>query len=201
MEKETSNNEQRHTIVLSDSIITTSTDDSPWYAIRLFTPRQQAIGEYFENCNLETFIPMQYVDFEDRQGQRKRELRPVVRNLIFVKKTISHAQMTALMQQSPFKMSVRKESRDSCEYYEIPSRQMREFRLMCNPEIEMRQYLSENEAKLKTGTQVNVVFGPLKGLTGKLVRQSHKYYLLKEIPGIAVMLKVSRWCCKAAMSR
>jgi hypothetical protein len=41
-----------------------------------------------------------------------------------------------------------------------------------------------------------VTNGPLKGLTGKLVRQSRKYYLLKEVPGMAVMIKVTRWCCK-----
>ena len=55
----------------------------------------------------------------------------------------------------------------------------------------------DEEAKLKKGTRVLVTHGPLKGLTGKLVRQSKKYYLLKEVPGMAVMIKVTRWCCKA----
>jgi putative updY len=32
-------------------------------------------------------------------------------------------------------------------------------------------------------------------MTGRLVRSSRKYYLLKEIPDISIMLKVSRWCC------
>jgi hypothetical protein len=81
------------------------------------------------------------------------------------------------------------------EICEIPAREMWEFKMMCNPEIELRKYLSEKEAKLKEGTPVIVKYGPLKGLSGKLVRSSKKYYLLKEVPGIAVMLKVSRWCC------
>jgi putative updY protein len=29
------------------------------------------------------------------------------------------------------------------------------------------------------------------------VRSNKKYYLLKEIPGMAIMLKVTRWCCEA----
>ena len=74
---------------------------------------------------------------------------------------------------------------------------MREFQIMCNPEIELRKYLSAEEAHLKTGTKVVVEHGPLKGLSGRLVRQSHKYYLLKEVPGMGIMIKVSRWCCKA----
>ena len=92
-------------------------------------------------------------------------------------------------------MAVIKKSRESIDYYEIPAKQMYEFQMMCNPEIEMRKYLSETEAKLKKGSPVLVKYGPLKGLTGKLVRSSKKYYLLKEVPGMAVMLKVSRWCC------
>ncbi len=72
---------------------------------------------------------------------------------------------------------------------------MYEFRLLCNPEITMRKFLSSDEAQMKAGDEVLVKFGPLKGMTGRLVRSSKKYYLLKEIPGIGVMLKVSRWCC------
>ena len=83
------------------------------------------------------------------------------------------------------------------DYYEIPAKQMNEFRLMCNPELEMRKYISGDEAKLKVGSPVTVKYGPLKGLNGKLVRQSKKYYLLKEVPGVGVMIKVSRWCCQA----
>jgi hypothetical protein len=74
---------------------------------------------------------------------------------------------------------------------------MYEFQVMCNPDLLIGKYMSEEEAKLKKGSPVLVTHGPLKGLTGKLVRQSHKYYLLKEVPGMAVMIKVTRWCCKA----
>ena len=72
--------------------------------------------------------------------------------------------------------------------------------MMCNPEVELRKYVSEQEAKLKAGTPVVVKYGPLKGLSGKLVRSNKKYYLLKEVPGLGVMLKVSRWCCVALPS-
>ena len=59
----------------------------------------------------------------------------------------------------------------------------------------MRKFLSSEEARMKAGDEVLVKFGPLKGMSGRLVRSSKKYYLLKEVPGIGVMLKVSRWCC------
>lgn len=170
-------------------------DNYRWYAVRLFSIKQEAAANYFAAKGLEYFVPMQYVDFEDREGRRKRELRPVVRNLIFVKKTVDDQEMRTIVQESDIKMSVIRKNRESREFYEIPPREMFDFRVMCNPEIELRKFLSEEEARMKPGAKVEVRFGPLKGLTGRLVRVSKKYYLLKEVPGIGVMLKVSRWCC------
>ncbi len=169
----------------------------PWYAVRLFSLKQKEVDAYFNDKGLETFIPKQWVDYEGRDGRLHHELRPVVHNLIFVKKTLEDTEMVQFMMASPYKMAAIRKTREGRELYEIPARQMEEFRIMCNPEIELKQYLSEEEAKMKVGAKVLVKFGPLKGLTGRLVRISKKYYLLKEVPGMGVALKVSRWCCVA----
>ena len=153
-------------------------DNIPWYAIRLFSIRQKEVG-----------------DVLDKENRVSHVLKPVVTNLIFVKKTMTQKEMKAIVAESNLKMSVIRKERESLDYYEIPAKQMFDFRVMCNPEIMMRKYLTEEEAKLKSGAPVLVKYGPLKGLTGKLVRSSKKYFLLKEVPGMAVMLKVSRWCC------
>ena len=174
-------------------------EQNTWYAIQLFTTRQQAVADYFADLGLEYFIPKQYVVSVDDEGKRKRELRPVVRNLLFLRKDISDKKMTEYVKASQFPMRVMRKSFDSNDYYEISAAEMREFQMMCNPDIELRKYLSEEQARLKTGQKVDVVHGPLKGLHGKLVRQSHKYYLLKEVPGMGVMIKVSRWCCQPCL--
>ena len=171
-------------------------DTAPWYAIRLFSNNQMKVGEYFKELGVEYFIPMQYRVYEDQNGKPKRKLRPVVSNLIFVKKTMTTQYMQELVRNSQFKMSVITRDRQTREYYEIPAKQMFEFRAMCNPDIEMRKYLSSEEAHHKAGVPVMVCHGPLKGLSGRLVRENKKYFLLKEVPGIGVMLKVTRWCCK-----
>ena len=171
-------------------------DSTPWYAIRLFSNNQLRVGEFFKEQGIEFFIPMQYRIYEDEQGKPKKKLRPVVSNLVFVKKTITKQAMQELVRTSQYKMSVITSDRQTREYYEIPAKQMFEFRAMCNPEIEMRKYVSSEEARHKAGAKVVVSHGPLKGLTGRLVRENRKYFLLKEVPGIGVMLKVTRWCCK-----
>jgi hypothetical protein len=170
-------------------------DGCTWYAIQLFTTRQEDVATYFSSHSMESYIPMQYQDMEDENGKLHHVLRPVVHNLLFVKKTISDNDMCKLVNDSNFKIRVMRKVDDANEYYEIPAKQMYEFRLMCNPEISMRKFLATEEAKLKAGAKVFVKYGPLKGLTGRLVRSNKKYYLLKEVPGISVMLKVTRWCC------
>lgn len=171
-------------------------DQSPWYALRLFTLKQLDIAEMLGEKGLDFFIPLHYVDYEDKNGRRRTKLKPVVTNLIFVKKTFEPSFLTSIVEELPYKMMVMRKNRDSKDYYEIPARQMYDFRVMCNPDLLIKKFMSEEEAKLKIGTKVEVTHGPLKGLSGKLVRQSHKYYLLKEVPGMAVMLKVTRWCCR-----
>lgn len=170
-------------------------DGTPWYAVRLFTLKLEEVRTYFTSHGLECFVPEQYVDVEGRDGKPHSVLRPVVRNLIFVKMPGEDISFQKIVQEANYKISVVKKAKDSQEYALIPHDQMYEFRLMCNPEITMRKFLSSDEAQMKAGDEVLVKFGPLKGMTGRLVRSSKKYYLLKEIPGIGVMLKVSRWCC------
>lgn len=168
-----------------------------WFAIRLFTLRQLEVAKFFEERNFEVFIPMQYTEVEDAKHKVQHVLRPVVRNLIFVKKSMEDEAFKQLISNSTYKMSVITRSRSSREYAEIPDSQMKEFQIMCNPDLAMTKYITTQEAHLKAGTPVFVTHGPLKGLSGRLVRQHKLYYILKEIPGMAVMLKVSRWCCKA----
>lgn len=171
-------------------------DTTPWYAVRLFVLKQKKVDIYLKDKGLTTFIPMEYSDFEDQDHHVRHVLHPVVHNLIFLKKTLDDKQLRLLLQDMPYKVSIIRKSRESTEFYPIPAKQMIEFQAMCNPEISLKKYLGENDAKLKKGTPVYVKYGPLKGLTGKLVRSDKKYYLLKEVPGLAVMLKVSRWCCR-----
>ena len=167
---------------------------SPWFAIRLFTLKLKEVEQYFKDKGLTTFVARQWVDYEGTDGRLHHELRPVVRNLIFVECSLSDNELRTLIYDSAYKMSVVKRLEDN-KFYRISAREMDEFRIMCNPEINLREYLSEEEARLKPGAEVMVKYGPLKGLSGRLIRISKKYYLLKEVPGMGVALKVSRWCC------
>ncbi|MCI5875666.1 MAG: UpxY family transcription antiterminator [Prevotella sp.] len=167
----------------------------PWYAVRLFTLRLREVADWFAQAGMAYFVPMEYREVVHADGGVGRVLSPVVRNLIFIAKDRPETEVKALIATAPFRLSVLRKGREDIAYYEIPHAQMREFQTMCNPAIEMKRYVTADEARVKSGQPVTVTHGPLRGLTGRLVRASKKYYLLKEVPGMAVMIKVSRWCC------
>lgn len=170
-------------------------DGKPWYAVRLFSLRLNEAMAYFTSAGLTCFVPMELSGKRTDDNDGKPIFKPVVFNLVFVKKDKEECELRRIFANARFKMSVIRKDKVAGTYYEIPSKQMLDFMLMCSPEIEMRKFLSATEAKLKSGTPVIVKHGPLKGLTGRLVRSSKKYFLLKEVPELGVMIKVSRWCC------
>lgn len=170
-------------------------DGRPWHAVRLFSLRLNEAVAYFTSAGLTCFVPMEWIGKRTGDDDGKPIFKPVVFNLVFVKKDKEECDLRRIFANARFKMSVIRKDRVAGTYYEIPSKQMLDFMLMCSPEIEMRKFLSSTEAKLKSGTPVIVKHGPLKGLTGRLVRSSKKYFLLKEVPELGVMIKVSRWCC------
>lgn len=184
------------TSVYNDMIRGGMREQAPWHALKLFSVRQQDVADYFTGFGLESFIPMRRFDYVDAEGHRRHDIRPVVSNLIFVKAAFDMRRMLSIYRNYHKSLFVLRKSRENPMPYNIPDRQMREFMIMCNPDMAMTKYLTADEAKLKKGQRVVVDFGPLKGLTGRLVRQSHKYFLLKDVPGMAVMIKVSRWCCR-----
>ena len=167
----------------------------PWYAIKLYGLSQKNVEKYLQDKGLETFIPQEYVDVEDSEHKVKHVLRPVVKNLIFLKKTMEEGDIKKVISSSELKMSVITVSKIDKRYCEIPARQMDEFMLMCNPDILLKKFISEEQAHLKKGMLVKVKRGPLQGFSGRLVRANKNYYLLKDVPGMAVLLKVTKWCC------
>ena len=159
----------------------------PWYAIKLYGLSQKNVEKYLQDKGLETFIPQEYVDVEDSEHKVKHVLRPVVKNLIFLKKTMEEGDIKKVISSSELKMSVITVSKIDKRYCEIPARQMDEFMLMCNPDILLKKFISEDQAHLKKGALVRVKRGPLQGFTGRLVRANKNYYLLKDVPGMAVL--------------
>ena len=189
------NRSQKYKEFISDQRL--PSDLKPWYALQLFGVQQSELSDYLRDTGNEIFVPVHQVDLTGRDGKLYHELRPVVTNLLFLRQPDDDKELIRYLDRYyQGKYFIVRKERGTFNYYQIPASQMREFMIMCNPTLLEKKFLTEEEARLKPGDRVFVHHGPLKGLTGRLVRQSGKYYLLKEIPGMAVMLKVTRWCCE-----
>ena len=108
-------------------------DNRPWYAMKLFTMRQKEIAEALREKKLEVFIPMEYADIEDHTNHVRHALRPVVHNLLFIKKTQDEKEIRKTILSLPYKVSIVKKEPDKQEYYEIPAKQCSNFRLCVTP--------------------------------------------------------------------
>lgn len=193
------NSETKDDILFSDQHIldlSNPDDQLPWVALQLFSMNQRTIADELRKKNFEIFVPLEWVVSEKTPGHRTRELRPVVRNLLFLKAGVTDDVLRKEVLELNYPVRLLRKSKDTNDLAKIPASQMYEFQVMCNPELMGKKIISTDEAKLKKGQPVMVTHGPLKGLRGRLVRASKKYYLLKEIPGVSVMLNVSRWCCE-----
>lgn len=153
--------------------------------------------EYLDNQHLTYFVPMRYKESVDDNGNKSRKLVPVVSNLVFLKKTATEKEIAAIISECPFSISLLRRQRYDVHPCEIPSAEMKELIYICDPERITYKYISDEEARVKVGSDVIVTRGPLQGLRGKLVRSNHLYYIIRSYTGLSLMLKVSRWCCKA----
>lgn len=180
-----------------NSSLLSTDDDTPWYALRLLNRSMKYVTLYLDEQKLTYFVPKHYRERVDSEGKKHRELVPVVANLVFLKKTKDEKELTEIISQCKYPVYFLRKQRFDPHPCEIPSSEMKELIYICNPDRITYKYISDEDARLKVGSDVIVTRGPLQGLRGKLVRSNHLYYIVRSYTGLSLMLKVSRWCCKA----
>ncbi len=168
-------------------------EDSSWYAIRTYHCKEMQLVDYLQGRGLTCFVPMTYVKDNSSEADLHR-LVPAIHNFVFVRKTLPERVIQRIFQECCIMMSVYKN--DNNEYYEIPNREMNDIRFLCDPTFANVQVIDSDEVEERAGKEVVIVQGPFKGLQGKLIRQQRKYYFIKTVIGIGIMVRISRWYCK-----
>lgn len=70
------------------------------------------------------------------------------------------------------------------------------MRMLCDPRFNALIFELPESGDITVGHAVRILSGPFKGFTGRLIRKSKKYYFVKTIAGIGVMVRISRWNCE-----
>lgn len=131
----------------------------------------------------------------DTTGKEVLCSRPAVHNLIFLRKTKEQDELRRLLDACPYAVRVYAHIDNANWWYEIPDRDILDLRLICDQSFVEPEIITQQECDLQVGRMVVVKHGPLRGVRGKLVRKQKKYYVVKNLVGMGVMVKVSRWCC------
>ena len=166
-----------------------------WYAVQTFYCKEEHLGKYLEKKGVNYFIPMRYIEHETLDGKKHRKLTPAVHNLLFIEKEFTEKELLERVKDCtiPF-LLVRDRSTRRC--YEIPDREMLEFRAVCDPNYKGTLYVDTVTAEARPGQAVRVIRGPFAGLEGKLTQYKKSYYVVVTLATIGVMLHIPKWYCE-----
>ncbi len=166
-----------------------------WYALQTFFQKEQEVEDFLRGKGYEPFIPKLYQERVDRDGKKKRVLLPAVHNLLFLPKDGDGKEQAHVLEECPCPVRILRH-RDTGKLYEIPDKQMTEFRAICDPTYSGTLYTPRAFADERPGKRVRVIQGPFKGMEGKLVRYQSRFYIVITLVNIGVFLRISRWYCE-----
>ena len=112
-------------------------------------------------------------------GEIKWTMRPVVHNLIFIRKVFSEEVIRKILSECPYPLSVYRHQDKAQSWCEIAGQNIIDLRIMCDAAFCEPTFITQKEYDMKVGHIVRVVHGPLSGIRGKLVRKNKKYYIMK----------------------
>ena len=171
---------------------------STWVVIRTFNNKEMEVSSFLTKNHLRHFIPMFYTE-KLKKGEEKPQmvLVPVVRNYIFLEKTLEEKDLRTKLSECYYPLTLMTD-RSSGKLSEISDREMIEFRLLCDPDYSKtpKEFVETDDSKAIPGKDVMVVHGQFAGIRGRLLKKNQKYWFVKTVGGISVMLRISRWYCK-----
>lgn len=148
-----------------------------WFALRTMYCNDMNVGRYLEQQGIQVFIPLHYVNVT-RGSIRRRELEPIVRNLVFARTT--RARIDRIKETLEGKWPIRLfMDRTTRQPIHIPPRQMDNFIRVAGQYNEDLVYVDEQTARCKVGDVVRIKCGAFAGTQGKLIRvKGHKRVLV-----------------------
>lgn len=169
-----------------------------WVVVRTFNRKEMEVSTFLHQNGLPHFIPMTYHEKVISAGEKpKKVLVPVIHNYIFLEKTMDAVQLRNKLSECRVPVHLMCD-KDKQRITEIRDSDMVEFRLLCDPDYARTpsDFLDAEEAEALPGKEVEIVHGPFTGLHGKLHKKNQKYWFVKTVGGVSVMLRISRWYCK-----
>lgn len=167
-----------------------------WLVIRTFWKREMEVSAFLQEKGLVCFIPMTYRErLVHGESKPRRVMVPVIHNYVFVELSMPVNEFRELLGECPVPLHLLR-NKDTNAPYEISNREMFEFRMLCDPSYDQSVIVQEGQEDAEIGKEVIVMHGQFAGVRGRLCRKQHKYWFIKTVAGISIMLRITRWYCK-----
>ena len=137
-----------------------------WYALRVTYARELKVKQYFDEKDIESYVPMRMVE-RRFFGKRRKRLVPAIHNLIFVHIERSRMKEIKSTTDMPIRYIMDKESKSPVV---IPDRQMHDFMAVAQSGNEHVEFISPDAISIRNGELVRVIDGPFKGVEGEYIR-------------------------------
>lgn len=140
-------------------------EEKQWFAMRATYRRGLQIKSLLDQKGISNFIPMRY-EIRIRNGRKKRELVPVISDLIFV--YAAQPELQWIKDRNPclqYLMDIR-----NGQKIVVPDRQMRDFIAVAGTYDERLIYFSPDEVNLRKGTKVRITGGDFEGYEGVFIK-------------------------------
>lgn len=152
-----------------------------WFALRATYSRELKVRDSLSQLGVRTFVPMMWRNREV-DGKIEKKLVPAVSNLCFVfwDRPSIDSYIRSFGDRTPVNYYW---DRTLNQPLVIPSQAMEDFITVASSMDEDLIYLTDITEKLREGQTVEVMEGPFKGVTGKIVRIKKNRRVLVELPG------------------
>lgn len=142
-----------------------SSEQMQWFAMRATYRRGMQIKSLLDKKGISNFIPMRY-EIREKNGRKKRELVPVIRDLIFVRAIQSELQW--IKDRNPY-LQYMIDIRNGRKII-VPDKQMRDFIAVAGTYNEHLIFFSPDEVNFRKGTKVRITGGDFEGYEGVFVK-------------------------------
>ena len=142
-----------------------SSEQMQWFAMRATYCRGMQIKSLLDKQGINNFIPMRY-EIREKNGRKKRELVPVIRDLIFVRAVQSELQR--VKDRNPY-LQYMIDIRNGQKII-VPDEQMRQFIAVAGTYDEHLIFFNPDEVNLRKRTKVRIIGGDFEGYEGVFIK-------------------------------
>ena len=162
-----------------------------WFVLRATYARVIKAHKYLTQEGTETYFPQHHVQ-KDINGKKKRVLKPLIPNILFVYATpekietyVKHTH--ALSYLSYYYNHFKTNAQDKNPPLTIPYEEMMNFIRATSVDNEHIQLVSPEQCRYKSGDLVRVMEGDFRGIVGKVARVRGQQCVVIEIEGLCMV--------------